>query len=249
MNGLRRLWGHRSGETSAGEGGPVKLIVGLGNPGAEYAGTRHNAGFEVIEVLARRHNIAIAFKRNFKAEVGEGRIDGQRVLLARPQAYMNLSGESVGSMARFYKIPASEIMVILDDTALPLGRLRLRLKGSAGGHNGLTHILTVLHTDEVPRIRIGVGAARPGEMIGHVLSRFRKEELPAMEEAYTRAADAVECALAEGFETAMNRFNVGEKRPAETKPAKKEAGGESETGMSRKTEQVCGTESGSRREE
>lgn len=222
MNGLRRLWSHRSGDTPTGEGEPLKLIVGLGNPGAEYAGTRHNAGFEVIDILARRHNIPIAFKRNYKAEVGEGRIGGVRVILARPQTYMNLSGESVGAIARFYKIPAADILVVLDDTALPLGRLRLRLKGSAGGHNGLANILTILHTDEVPRIRIGVGAARPGEMIGHVLSRFRKEELPAMEEAFTQAADAVECSLSEGFEMAMNRFNIGEKRPAEAKQAKTE---------------------------
>jgi PTH1 family peptidyl-tRNA hydrolase len=220
VNGLRRLWSHRSGDAPAGEGGPAKLIVGLGNPGAEYAGTRHNAGFEAIDVLARRYNIPIAFKRSFKAEVGEGRIGGARVLLVRPQTFMNLSGETAGAIARFYKIPASDIIVLLDDTALPLGRLRLRLKGSAGGHNGLSHILAVLHTEDVPRIRIGVGAARPGEMIGHVLSRFRKEELPAMEEAYARAADAVECALAEGFENAMNRFNVGEKRTAEAKPAR-----------------------------
>jgi PTH1 family peptidyl-tRNA hydrolase len=191
-----------------------KLIVGLGNPGAEYAGTRHNVGFEVIEVLARRHGIplttrrSLLARRNFKAEYGEGRIAGQRVILARPMTYMNLSGEAVSALARFYKIAPQDVLVILDDVALPLGQLRLRYKGSAGGHNGLNDILHRLHTQEVPRLRIGVGASKPGDMIGHVLSRFRKEELPTIQAAYETAADAVECALTEGFEMAMNRFNV-----------------------------------------
>lgn len=194
----------------------MKLIVGLGNPGQEYAGTRHNVGFEVIERLARRHGITVT-KRAHRSVMGEGRIGAERVLLVRPLTYMNLSGEAVASIARFYKIEPQDVIVILDDVALPPGRLRLRYKGSAGGHNGLANILQRLNTQEAPRIRIGVGAARPGEMVGHVLSRFRKEELPLIEDSYERAADAVEVALSEGFETAMNRFNVGEK-PAD-KPA------------------------------
>jgi PTH1 family peptidyl-tRNA hydrolase len=199
----------------------MKLIVGLGNPGAEYAGTRHNVGFEVIELLARRHSIPVT-KRHFRAVLGEGMIGGERVLLARPMTYMNLSGEAAAAIARFYKIAPQDVIVILDEMALPLGRLRLRYKGSAGGHNGLENILKHFGTQEVPRIRLGVGAARPGEMIGHVLSRFRKEELPVMQEAYERAADAVEGALAEGFENAMNRFNVGAKPPE--KPKTEESG-------------------------
>lgn len=185
----------------------MKLIVGLGNPGAEYVGTRHNVGFEVIEVLAKRHRIAVA-KRNFKAVYGDGAIGEERVILARPMTYMNLSGEAVAAIARFYKIDTADIIIVLDDMALAVGRLRLRFKGSAGGQNGLDNVIRHLNTQEVPRIRIGVGNAPPGDMAGHVLSKFRKEEYPLMEEAYERAADAVECAVKEGFDLAMNRFNL-----------------------------------------
>ena len=136
----------------------------------------------------------------------------------RPMTYMNLSGEAVGAMTRFYKIEPTDVWVILDEVALAPGRIRLRFKGSAGGHNGLTSVLTTLHTQEVPRIRIGVGAARPGAMVGHVLGRFRKEEIPLIEEACVRSADAVECALAEGFEMAMNRFNLPDKPEPKAAP-------------------------------
>jgi PTH1 family peptidyl-tRNA hydrolase len=195
----------------------MKLIVGLGNPGAEYAGTRHNAGFEVIEILAKRHQIAVS-KRNFQAVYGDGAIGGQRVILARPMTYMNLSGEATTALMRFYKIEPEDTIIILDEVALPPGRLRLRFQGSAGGHNGLANILQLLHTDRVPRIRIGVGASRTGQMIGHVLSRFPKEEFPIMQQAYDLAADAIECALSEGFEIAMNRFNIREKAQTKEEP-------------------------------
>src|ERR1051326_595986 len=152
----------------------MKLIVGLGNPGKEYAGTRHNVGFEVIELLAKRHNISVS-KRDFKSILGEGLIQGERILLLCPMTYMNLSGEAVASAAPFYKIAPQDIIVVLDDVALPPGKMRLRFKGSAGGHNGLANILALLQTTEVPRIRLGVGAARPGGLVGHVLSRFRRE--------------------------------------------------------------------------
>ena len=185
----------------------MRLIVGLGNPGAEYEGTRHNVGFEVIDVLARRHNVAVQ-KRNFQAVFGDGSIGGERVLLVRPMTFMNLSGEAVAAISRFYKIDEGDIIVILDEVALPVGQLRLRCQGSAGGHNGLANIIQLMHTNEIQRIRIGVGAARPGRMIGHVLSRFPQEELPLMREAYERAADAVEVAVTEGFVMAMNRFNI-----------------------------------------
>ncbi len=194
----------------------MKLIVGLGNPGAEYAGTRHNVGFEVIDLLARRHRIAVT-KRDFKAVLGDGQIGDARVLLARPMTFMNLSGEAVAAICRFYKIAPDDVIVILDEVALAPGRIRLRLKGSAGGHNGLANILNLLHTQDVPRIRIGVGAARPGDLVGHVLSRFRPDEVVLMQEANARAADAVETALSEDFEMAMNRFNL----PAEPPPREK----------------------------
>lgn len=198
----------------------MKLIVGLGNPGSDYAGTRHNVGFAVVDVLARRHGIPVS-KRNFKSVFGEGTLAGERVFLMRPMTYMNLSGEAVAALARFYKIAPQDIIVISDDIALPLGRLRLRYKGSPGGHNGLDSIFTHLHSQEVPRVRIGVGAARSGAMVDHVLGRFRKEELPVMQEAYEAAADAIEYALAEGFEAAMNRYNVAPQ--TEEKPKAKAA--------------------------
>ncbi len=196
----------------------MKLIVGLGNPGRDYAGTRHNVGFEVIQELAKRTGIAVA-KRTMRSVIGDGRIGAERVLLARPMTYMNLSGEAVSAIARMYKIEPADVWVVLDDTALPVGKLRLRLKGSAGGHNGLESIRNHLGTSDFPRLRIGVGGARPGEQVGHVLGRFRKEELPLIEDAVSLAADAIEYAVAEGFERAMNRFNVGE--PANSdEPAK-----------------------------
>ena len=210
----------------------MKLIVGLGNPGTEYAGTRHNVGFEVIDLLARRHGIAVS-KRNFKAVYGEGTIAGEKVLLVRPMTYMNLSGEAVAALARFYKIETSDMVLISDDVALPVGRLRLRLKGSAGGHNGLDNIFRLLGTQEIPRVRVGVGASKPGDLIGHVLSKFRKEELEIVAEAQERAVGAIESAIREGFETAMNRFNLSEKpeKPAKKgvlSDARRESAGESE---------------------
>ncbi len=195
----------------------MKLILGLGNPGAEYEGTRHNVGFEVVERLAAAHGITIS-KRNFKSVYGEGIIRGEKTLLVRPMTFMNLSGEAVGAIMRFYKLEPADVWVILDEVALPPGKIRLRPKGSAGGHNGLSNIITMLHTQEIPRLRLGVGAAKSGAMVGHVLGKFRKEELPLMEEAYQQSVEALECALAEGFEIAMNRFNISEKPEKPPKP-------------------------------
>lgn len=186
------------------------LIVGLGNPGKEYEGTRHNVGFEVIERLASRHNIAVR-KRSLRSIMGDGSIEGQKVILARPMTYMNLSGEAVGAISRMYKIPSESTIVIVDDIALPVGTLRLRYTGSSGGHNGLESIERHLGTRGYPRIRIGVGDARPGGMVDHVLGRFSKDERELVDEAIERTADAVETALREGFEKAMNVFN---RRPA-----------------------------------
>lgn len=185
----------------------MHLVVGLGNPGAEYAGTRHNVGFEVIDELAERSGIAVR-RRTLRSVLGDGVIEGQRVILARPMTYMNLSGEAVAAIARMYKISPSDILVVVDDMALPVGKLRLRLKGSPGGHNGLDSIQRHLHTDEYPRVRIGVGGARPGQMVDHVLGRFRPDERPLIAEAVDRAAEAVEVALRDGFEKAMAVYNA-----------------------------------------
>lgn len=203
------------GRAAPQETGDIYLIAGLGNPGRDYDGTRHNVGFEVVRLLAERGHVALA-KSRFRADMAEVRMGNSRLLLACPITFMNNSGESVGAICRFYKIDPARIIVILDDVAIPVGRLRLRYKGSAGGHNGLASIIQAMHTQEIPRIRIGVGAA-PGDMIEHVLTRFRKTEIEDMQAAYQLAADAVECAVTNGFETAMNRYNKTDSRPPDGK--------------------------------
>lgn len=189
------------------------MIVGLGNPGKEYEGTRHNVGFAVVEELARRHGVRIG-RRTMKSVLGEGRIAGEQVILMRPMTFMNLSGDAVAAVCRYYRIAPEDVIVVTDDVALPPGRIRLRYKGSAGGHNGLDHILLRLGTPEVPRIRVGVGAAGSRELVSHVLSRASKEEQPLIEAAQLRAVEAVECAISLGFEMAMNRFNTPAQVPA-----------------------------------
>lgn len=184
----------------------IRLIVGLGNPGAEYAGTRHNIGFDVVDRLATRHGIPVRLRRH-RAVLGDGVIEGRRVILARPMTYMNLSGEAVGSVARMYRFSPVEVLILVDDVALPVGKLRLRMKGSSGGHNGLKSIEQSLNSQEYARIRIGVGGPRRGAMIGHVLGRAGSDEKESLAIAVERAADAVEMSLREGFEKAMNQFN------------------------------------------
>jgi PTH1 family peptidyl-tRNA hydrolase len=185
----------------------MRLIVGLGNPGMQYAGTRHNVGFEVIELLSKRHDIPVR-RRTLRSVLGDGTIEGEKVILSRPMTFMNLSGEAVGAISRMYKIPPEDVIVIVDDIAIPVGSVRLRVKGSSGGHNGLESIENHLNSREYPRIRIGVGSARPGAMVDHVLGKFSRSERELVDEAAERAADAVEFALQDSFENAMNRFNV-----------------------------------------
>ena len=153
------------------------VIVGLGNPGDKYARTRHNVGFDVIDLLAEQNGISVT-ERKHKALIGKGRIAGQAVILVKPQTFMNLSGESVGDILHFYKLdPAQDLIVISDDVALDPGALRIRKKGSAGGHNGLKNIIAHCHTEEFMRVRIGVGKLPPnGDMIAHVLGRFAPED-------------------------------------------------------------------------
>ncbi len=190
-----------------GETAQVKLIAGLGNPGREYHGTRHNVGFEVIERLSGRHRIAVRSRRN-RAVVGEGTIGGEQVVLARPQTFMNRSGEAVAGLARRYRIAPEDIIVIYDDVNLPLGKLRIRARGSSGGHNGMKSVIGSLGSEEFPRVRIGIGGPNRRDMIDHVLSRFSRAEGPIVREAVERAADAVEMYMADGPEAAMNRFNA-----------------------------------------
>jgi PTH1 family peptidyl-tRNA hydrolase len=180
-----------------------QLIVGLGNPGRDYAETRHNVGFMIVDRLAAKEGAEWRTEKRWDAHVARA---GATWLL-KPQTYMNLSGEAVTCLTGFYKIPASAVLVILDDMALPLGKLRFRANGSAGGHNGLQSVIDHLGTQSVARLRVGIGGADPGASVGHVLGRFREEERPVLNETLQRAMDAIECAQYEGLPTAMNRFN------------------------------------------
>jgi PTH1 family peptidyl-tRNA hydrolase len=191
------------------------LIVGLGNPGREYQETRHNVGFRVVELLGQRHGIDLK-KHRHQAAYGEGRIAGQAVLLAKPLTFMNLSGLAVAALARYHNVTPAHVLVLCDDVNLPLGRLRLRASGTAGGHNGLKSIIGSLGTADFPRLRIGVGTPDGGAMVDHVLGRFNRAEGEAIAAALDFAADAVELFLREGIEVAMNRYNPVEK----TKPEK-----------------------------
>ncbi|MBQ5672243.1 MAG: aminoacyl-tRNA hydrolase [Oscillospiraceae bacterium] len=189
---------------------PTWLIVCLGNPGAKYANTRHNAGFMAADVLERKYNVKIN-KIKFKALTAVADIGGQAALLMKPQTYMNLSGEAVGEAARFYKIEPDHIIVISDEMSLAAGKMRIRRKGSAGGHNGLKNIIAHLGTDAFPRIRIGVGAPAPGddheEVIDWVIGSVPKAELKLIEETAAKAAEACACYITNGPDQAMNRYN------------------------------------------
>jgi PTH1 family peptidyl-tRNA hydrolase len=195
----------------------VKLIVGLGNPGREYSGTRHNIGFAVLGALARKHGINFD-KRCCHSRAGEGRIGGQEVALAKPQTYMNLSGDAVAALMRRYRIKPEDILVVHDDLDLSLGRIRLRAGGSAGGHNGLKSIIASVGSTEFTRLKIGIGRpetadAPRGDVVDHVLSDFGAAERKVADEAVARAVAAVETVLELGLETAMNRFHSVETRP------------------------------------
>ena len=188
--------------------GPEWLVVGLGNPGEKYENTRHNVGFLTVDELAERARVPVQ-KLKYRALTNTVELGGARALLMKPVTYMNLSGEAVGQAARFYKIPPERVLVISDDVSLPLGKLRIRKSGSAGGHNGLKNIIQHLGTDQFPRVRVGVGQKpHPDyDLADWVLGKFQGEDKKVMDEAVKRAADAVECILKEGADRAMNRFN------------------------------------------
>ena len=189
-------------------GGAAWLIVGLGNPGEKYENTRHNVGFQVIDELAERQGKPVQ-RLKFKALTGLLTIGGEKALVMKPVTYMNLSGEAVRPAADFYKLPPEHILVISDDVALAAGRLRIRAKGSAGGHNGLKSIIQHLGTDQFPRIRVGVGEKpHPDyDLADWVLGSPQGEDKKAIDAAVKRAADAVECILTQGLERGMGKFN------------------------------------------
>lgn len=187
----------------------MKIIAGLGNPTKEYEGTRHNIGFSVIDSLASQYNIHMNEKKH-RAICGRGMIEGEKVLLIKPQTYMNLSGESVVEAVKFYKLnPEEDFLVIYDDIDLDVGRLRIRTKGSAGGHNGMKNIIAHLGTQTFARIRIGVGAKpKDWDLADYVLGRFSGEDIPLIEEGKRNACEAVKIIIQQDVETAMNRLNV-----------------------------------------
>lgn len=185
----------------------MKLIVGLGNPTEKYQGTRHNVGFEVIDTLVEKYNVPLDIIKH-KGMYGKGKIEGQTVILLKPMTFMNLSGESVSAVAKYYKIPSEDIIVIYDDINLDVGRLRIREKGSAGGHNGIKNIISHLGTEEFPRIRVGVGM-KPSKMdlADYVLSHFSENDQALMNQGYERACEALKLLLVDDIPQAMNKYN------------------------------------------
>ena len=181
------------------------LIVGLGNPGKEYDGTRHNIGFAAVDYIADKYNIELN-RIKFKGVFGEGFIDGKKVILLKPTTYMNLSGESIREVINFYKISNEEVIVIYDDISLEVGRLRIREKGSHGGHNGIKSIIANLGTDVFPRVKIGVGAPK-GNLVSHVLGKFSEDEIEILRETIKASSDAVSIMLKSDTKEAMNKFN------------------------------------------
>ncbi len=187
----------------------LKLIAGLGNPGREYEHTRHNVGFQVAEELARRYSVTLKHYAKWKARAAKIADIGDGVLLAEPTTFMNLSGWAVREIANFHKLMPADVLVVVDDADLPLGRLRLRTSGSAGGHNGLKSVIQELGTVEFPRLRVGVGR-QAGELKNHVLGRFSAGEKAQIDAAVKRAADAAELFAKENILAAMNRFNAAQ---------------------------------------
>jgi len=190
---------------------PIRLVAGLGNPGPEYDGTRHNVGFDVVDRLAKEWGLTWQHTKSWHALWAKG----EKAILVKPTSYMNRSGEPLQAVANFYKIAASEILVVLDDMALELGRLRLRPDGGTGGHNGLESIIVQLGTEEIPRLRVGIGAAPREGAVDYVLGRFFEEERPLVEKSIVRATEAVKCAIDNGLLSAMNLFN---KNPEPDRP-------------------------------
>lgn len=190
------------------------IIAGLGNPGKKYENTRHNMGFWAIDLLAEKYDIKVN-KLKFKALTGEGRIAGQKVLLIKPQTYMNLSGESVRMAMDYYGIEPEELIVIYDDIDIATGSVRIRKKGSAGTHNGMKSILYQIQSDNFPRIRIGIGSERKGDLVNFVIGGVTKNEKALLEESIAKAADGAACIVEKGIERAMNEYNVKPKKEKE----------------------------------
>jgi PTH1 family peptidyl-tRNA hydrolase len=195
-----------AGRVGAAALATLKLVIGLGNPGLKYQASRHNIGFDLVDRLARGGS-GTAFTRKFEGQFAEIEIDFRRVLLLKPETFMNLSGRSVGQVVRFYKLALEDVLVVCDDLSLPLGKLRLRLGGSDGGQKGLRDIALHLGTDEFPRLRVGIGDRGNSEATEFVLTRFRTAERPIIDDALILASQAVAVWAVQGIDAAMNRFN------------------------------------------
>jgi len=181
------------------------LIVGLGNPGTQYRGTRHNVGFDILDLISIKYKIVVN-RIKFKGIYGEGSIGGEKVILLKPSTFMNLSGESVREAASFYKISGDNIIILHDDISLEIGSMRIRSKGSAGGHNGLKSIILNLSSDEFVRFKIGVGEPK-GELVSYVLGKFSKNERILIDDVSNSTVEAVELVIKQGIAVAMNKFN------------------------------------------
>lgn len=185
----------------------IFVVAGLGNPGSKYVNTRHNVGFDTIDLLSERHGIKVS-KLKHKALVGDGLIKNERVLLVKPQTYMNLSGESIRDLVEWFRVPIGKVILIYDDVDLPLGKVRIRPGGSSGTHNGMRSVIYQLNSDEFPRIRIGIDRAPEGwELADYVLGKFSPEEKKIINESISKAADAASAIVNSGIDAAMNLFN------------------------------------------
>lgn len=204
----------------------VRIIAGLGNPGANYAATRHNVGFMVLDALARQWGVPWKPDRARKAELAAG----PGVLLVKPQTYMNDSGFCVGPLMRYFKFSPEQVLVVYDDTALPVGALRLRAGGSDGGHNGMKSLIAHLGSDRFPRLRVGIGSHGQKSLVGHVLGQFAPDERPLMEEGVARATQAIELMMQRGFEAAANAYNLRRQKSPRPQPPAAEPKQEESTG-------------------
>ncbi len=200
----------------------VYIIVGLGNPGKKYENTRHNMGFIAVDLIAEEYGIKVD-KLKFKALVGEGRIAGQKVVLVKPQTFMNLSGQSVTEIMNFYKEDIENLIVIYDDIDIPTGSIRLRKKGSAGTHNGMRNIVYLLGDDGFPRIRVGIGSETKVDLINYVVGGVSKKEKDLLEDALTKAAKAAVCIIEKGIDKAMNEYNIKPKKEKKEKAEKEDS--------------------------
>lgn len=195
----------------------MKIIVGLGNPGNEYAKTRHNVGFMLIDALAEHLNITL-WKDKFNAQIAEGRIGAGKILLVKPQTYMNNSGEAVGPLMRWYKLEPEDIIVAHDDMDIPAGTIRIRKKGSSGGHNGIKSLISHIGSENFARVRLGIGRPLPGwSVVKHVLAPFPAEDKAEVDKAIDYLIPAVECIVSDGLDIAMNKYNPKKQKKQKAK--------------------------------